>query len=140
MTAKLYTNHSANNVVDKNIDEIKTVIADLPVSFDVLNPSIIVNGKYPECNYIYIPYTNRYYYCKPTLLSNNTTKLDCKVDVLMSAQNSVYGTSQYVARCETSENPAIIDSTIPLKNEYTVICTKYSDISANNNNIIVGVI
>lgn len=140
MTVKLYTNYSQNNVVDKNIDEIKSVIADMPVSFDVLNPSIIVNGKYPECNYIYIPYTNRYYYCKPTLLSNNTTKLDCKVDVLMSSQSSIYGTSQYVARCETSENTVIIDSTIPLKNEYTVICTKYSDIVSSTNNIIVGVI
>lgn len=140
MTVKLYTNISPNNVVSKNISEIKSVIADMPVSFDVLNPSIIVNGKYPECNYIYIPYTGRYYYCKPTLLSNNTTKLDCKVDVLMSARSSIYGTSQYVARCETSENNALIDSVIPLKNEYTVICTKYSDISASTNNIIVGVI
>lgn len=140
MTVKLYTNHSANNIVSKDIIEIKSLIADMPVSFDVLNPSIIVNGKYPECNYIYIPYTGRYYYCKPTLLSNNTTKLDCKVDVLMSAQSSIYGTSQYVARCETSGNTALIDSTIPLKNEYTVICTKYSDIASTANNIIVGVI
>jgi len=140
MTVELYTNISPNNVVSKNITEIKSLIADMPVSFDVLNPSIIVNGKYPECNYVYIPYTGRYYYCKPTLLSNNTTKVDCKVDVLMSAQSSIYGTSQYVARCETSENNALIDSTIPLKNEYTVICTKYSDISASTNNIIVGVI
>ena len=140
MTVKLYTNISSNNVVSKNISEIKSVIADMPVSFDVLNPSIIVNGKYPECNYIYIPYTGRYYYCKPTLLSNNTTKFDCKVDVLMSAQSSVYGTSQYVARCETADNPLIIDSTIPLKNEYTVICSKYSTINASTNNIIVGVI
>ena len=141
MTVKLYTNHSANNVANKNISEIKTITADFPLSFDVINPSIIVNGKYPECNYIYIPYVNRYYYCKATILSNNTTKLDCKVDVLMTAKDSIYGTTQYVARCETSENNEIIDSTIPLKNEYTVYCTKIlSAITPSTDNIIIGVI
>lgn len=140
MTVKLYTNHSQNNVVSKDIIEIKSLIADMPVSFDVLNPSIIVNGKYPECNYIYIPYTNRYYYCKATLLSNNTTKLDCKVDVLMSAKNHIYGTQQYVARCETMENPNIIDNAIPLKSEYETHCLPHSAVSSSTNTIIIGVI
>lgn len=144
MTVKLYTNTSQNNVAEKSITQI--VNGALTVDFvlmDVINPTFTVTGKYPECNYVYIPYTDRYYYAKATLLSNNTTKLDCKCDVLMTCnkRGNLYGTAQYVARCETGRNDNIIDSLIPQKTEYEVHCLpKENALAFSEHNILIGVI
>lgn len=140
MTVTLYENTSQNSVVTKELTEIASVSADMPISFDVSAPSFIVNGKHPACNYVYIPYTGRYYYAKATLLSNNTTKLDCKTDVLMTAKNNIYGTNQYVSRCESAENTNIIDTQIPLKNEYKTYCSRGTAVPSANNTILIGVI
>jgi len=143
MNVKLYTNTSQNNVTEKSITQITN--SDLTVDFvlmDVINPTFTVAGNYPECNYVYISYTDRYYYARATLLSNNTTKLDCKCDVLMTAnkRGNLYGTSQYVARCETDRNNALIDTLLPIKTEYTVHCNPVDTTPTSTKNIIVGVI
>ena len=140
MNVTLYTNTSQNNVVSKSISSIKSVTAEMPVSFDVSTPSFIVNGQYPSCNYVYISNTGRYYYAKATLLSNNCTKLDCRTDVLMTAKNNIYGTSQYVSRCETATNTDIVDTSIPIKNEYRVYCNPYGAVPSSSNTILIGVI
>lgn len=143
MIVRLYETTSENNVADKTLTELKSTTCDMPVSFDVSNPTFIVAGKYPDCNYVYIPYTDRYYYAKATLLSNNNTKLDCHTDALTTAykRGDILGTSQYVARCETVSNPTIIDNLIPLKNETTTYCLPYGyEIPSSINSIIIGVI
>ena len=140
MNVTLYTNTSQNIVVDKAITTIKSTTCEMPVSFDVSTPSFIVNGQYPSCNYVYIPHTGRYYYAKATLLSNNCTKLDCRTDVLRTAKNNIYGTSQYVSRCESATNNDIIDTAIPIKNEYRVYCNPYGAVPSSSNTILIGVI
>lgn len=143
MTVKLYTNTSQNNVAEKSITQISNgaLMVDF-ILMDVINPTFTVAGKYPECNYVYIPYTDRYYHAKPTLLSNNTTKLDCKCDVLMTCnkRGNLYGTSQYVARCETDKNTDIIDTLLPIKADYQVSCINKATTPTSTKNIIVGVI
>lgn len=142
MTCKLYINTSQNNVVEKSIEQIGSPLTCDFVVLDVNNPQFIVNGLHGDCNYIYIPYLDRYYYAKATLLSNKTTKFDCKCDVLMTVnkRGNLYGTSQYVARCETANNDTLIDSLIPLKNEYVVNCSNKGNIPDSTKNIIVGVV
>lgn len=143
MTVRLYTNTSQNNVAEKSITQINdtTLTVDF-VLMDVINPTFTVAGKYPDCNYVYIPYTDRYYYARATLLANNTTKLDCKCDVLMTCnkRGNLYGTSQYVARCETNRNNSLIDTLLPVKADYQVICSNKTSVPASTKNIIVGVI
>lgn len=143
MIVRLYETTSENNVADKALTDLKAMTCDMPVSFDVSNPSFIVAGKYPNCNYVYIPYTDRYYYARATLLSNNNTKLDCHTDPLTTAykRGNILGSTQYVARCETISNPAVIDNLIPLKNETTTYCLPYgNEIPSSTNSIIIGVI
>lgn len=142
MTCKLYINTSQNNVAEKSIEQIGNALTCDFIVLDVNNPQFIVNGLHGDCNYVYIPYLDRYYYARATLLSNKTTKLDCKCDVLMTAnkRGNIYGTSQYVARCETETNTNLIDSLIPIKNEYRVYGAPVSTIPDSAKNIIVGVI
>lgn len=143
MIVKLYETTSENNVADKSISLLNSSDCDMPISFDISNPSFVVNGKFPTCNYVYIPYTDRYYYARATILSHNTTKLDCHTDPLTTAykRGNILGSTQYVARCESISNPSVIDNLIPLKNETTTYCLPYgNDIPSSTNPIIIGVI
>lgn len=143
MTCKLYATSSQNNVAEKNLVQLGDSLTCDFVVLDVNNPQFIVNGMHGDCNYVYIPYLDRYYYARATLLSNKTTKLDCKCDVLMTAnkRGNIYGTSQYVARCETVRNDAIIDNLMPQKAEYEVHCLpKDNNLAFSEHNIIIGVI
>lgn len=109
----LYENSSDNRVVNKLIEfEQEVTGCVLKQNTSVQRPSIILNlsgyndvNDYTRFNYMYIPSFDRYYYITDiTFLQGKNVQFDCKVDVLMSFQKSIYNSTQYVERQEDSAN------------------------------------
>lgn len=109
----LYENSSDNRVVNKLIEfEEEVTGCVLKQNTSVQRPSIILNlsgyndvNDYTRFNYMYIPSFDRYYYITDiTFLQGKNVQFDCKVDVLMSFQKSIYNSTQYVERQEDSAN------------------------------------
>lgn len=128
------------NKVVKNPVVVTTRTVTLVEPCDILNPTFITAGSYINANYV-TGLFGRNYYIVSQNLSNGKNYVALKCDALSSFADNILNSTQYVARCETVENKDIIDTTIPLKNEYTVYCTKTtSTISPSTDNIIIGVI
>lgn len=71
---------------------------------------ILRTRKVLECNYIYIPNLNRYYYVKSKdIVRTNLVRFNCHCDVLMSFKDIVLQQSGIVGRQENKYNPMIYD-------------------------------
>ena len=141
---------STYNVTFANVSEPKNKVLKNPVTVttrtvtlvepcDILNPTIITAGSYINANYV-TGLFGRNYYITSQNLANGKNFVTLKCDVLTSFSNSIIGTSQYVVRCETHINNDIIDTAIPLKNEYKTYCSREDVIPSSGNTILIGVI
>lgn len=87
MNVVFYNNSSDNNVVHKNITQIKSYECELHRECMVQNPTLLVpmEDALLSANYCYIAKFNRYYYISGiSIYSGNLTAISLKVDVLMS--------------------------------------------------------
>ena len=83
----------------------KTVSGRLNNSSSIMSPSISFTSNFHSYNYAYIGEFGRYYYISDiTCLQGKNVQFDCKVDVLMSFQKSIYESTQYVERQEDISN------------------------------------
>lgn len=133
------TANEPKNKVIKNPVPVTTRTVTLVEPCDILNPTIITAGSYINANYV-TGLFGRNYYITSQNLANGKNFVTLKCDVLSSFANSIIGTSQYVVRCETENNDAIIDTAIPLKNEYKTVCTKGAAIPSGTSMFLIGVI
>ena len=109
MNINLYKTTSENNVVYKSLsNSISLPDCYLKENTSVISPVIFIQTTLDltSYNYAYISsFGNRYYYITDiTFLQGNNVQFDCKVDVLMSFQKSIYNSTQYVERQEDSAN------------------------------------
>lgn len=127
------------NKVIKNPVTVTTRTVTLVEPCDILNPTIITAGSYINANYVTGLFGRNYYITSQNLTSGkNFVTLKC--DALTSFAKSIIGTSQYVVRCESESNDEIIDTAIPLKNEYKTVCTKGGAIPSGTSMFLIGVI
>lgn len=133
------TANEPKNKVIKNPVTVTTRTVTLVEPCDILSPTIITAGSYINANYV-TGLFGRNYYITSQNLTNGKNLVTLKCDVLTSFSNSIIGTSQYVVRCETETNDAIIDTAIPLKNEYKTVCTKGVGIPSGTSMFLIGVI
>lgn len=140
MTVKEYNNTSQYNKVDKNITLITTHDCTLYNSVSILNP-VLKFKNVPTGNYIYIPYYGRYYYITDVVTSNQCCYVYCKVDVLMTYKENIYGTVQMVSRCESLHDPMLVDTAINMGTDNAIYTRAFgNEIITNHFTYILGVI
>lgn len=84
MNVIFYNNKSKINVINKNLEEIKTLEFNFKNDSNILYPNLILKN-YSGGNYCYIPELNRYYYIDTIdLISGDLYNIKCSVDVLKS--------------------------------------------------------
>lgn len=118
MILKLYKNKTPDNTLEKNIEFI-TDVSTLGIydSIDITNPTFVLNynEKIFNCNYLYCPDLNRYYFCNLSVNNEKRFVITCKVDVLMSYKEALKKCSVTVIRSESVGRPTYIpDSSLPL--------------------------
>lgn len=110
----LYSNLSADNVLNKNIVEIKTLNGVLREGSSVVDPVIMLEEQIsliaPQCNYLYIQSFGRYYHIRDIVSQNmNLCSVHCHVDVLMSFKDNIKSQIAVVARQEGQYNMMLDD-------------------------------
>lgn len=108
MTITLYKNKSEDNVVDKELSTIDSLVGSLRHQSSIISPSIVIESSADaivNCNYIHIPEWNRYYFVKNiTAIKTNLWLLECQVDVLYTYRAEIWQQSGIIARQEHEYN------------------------------------
>lgn len=145
MTVNLYTNISANNVVDKNITLIDTVDVVLKDNTDIVDPVLLLNDSVEDygsnINYIYIPQFNRYYYILGiTSMRYDLLEISCHCDVLMSFKDTIREQSGIIARQENNFNKYLKDNRIKVNAKPYVYQTKFPNAFSSGYSYVLSVL
>ena len=91
VTITFYDNLSDENVLNKNTSLKRTLYGVFKTPFDLENPVITIeNNGIIDANYCYVAELSRYYFIdKQEIITNNTTRLYLRVDVLMSFKTAI---------------------------------------------------
>ena len=116
ITSTFYINSSAENVLNKSLTEIKSVKYQVWEPFDILHPTLTVrrDNDLLDCNYVYIPKFNRYYFATVQVQKGNEMIVSCDIDPLESWKTrGLLDLSVPVIRQENKYNMYITDSKMP---------------------------
>lgn len=116
ITSTFYINSSAENVLNKSLTEIKSVKYQVWEPFDILHPTLTVrrDDALLDCNYVYIPKFNRYYFATVQVQKGNEMIVSCDIDPLESWKTrGLLDLSVPVIRQENKYNMYITDSKMP---------------------------
>lgn len=116
ITSTFYINSSAENVLNKSLTEIKEVKYQVWEPFDILHPTLTVrrDDSLLDCNYVYIPKFNRYYFATVQVQKGNEMIVSCDIDPLESWKTrGLLDLSVPVIRQENKYNMYITDSKMP---------------------------
>lgn len=121
MQVKLFKTGSDPRKVNKGLNEIATLDCKIKHPFDIVNPTIIIDGNYLDCNYFYIPSLERYYFANPPIaLNDKLCEISGHCDVLSSFD--VLSLTATVERQEFKRNSQIVDNEIILQSNNNFIC------------------
>lgn len=130
MNIILYKNSSEPAVVDKELKQLTSISGTLREQSSILDPVIIfsgINQYIGQCNYVYIPEFNRYYFVTDVeSVRNGLWKISMHVDVLYTYRNQIRSNSAIIERNEneydlklndglfrTQQNPRIAQYPFP---------------------------
>lgn len=120
MTISLLKAYDDAKTLNKSFATVKdNVTAILKQETSAINPHFILvyDAGYLSANYIYSGLTDRYYFIKDyQLLAGNRIDLECVVDVLASASNSINALNCNVVRQEKTGLSTLPDSNIMVRN------------------------
>lgn len=107
----LYRNGSADKVVDKSLTTVGSYSIVIKDQTSVVRPVITLEtGGFPDANYAYIPYFQRYYYITDIQsVRTGVYELRLKSDVLMSHKSGIRASEALVARQENEYNMYLND-------------------------------
>lgn len=113
-----------------NEKEIDNVVFLKKKYFDVLNPTLILNGfnnmdsflTLNGYNMLYIPKLKRYYFLDKMFYENEYLHINCSCDSLYTFRQSIKNSTQYIGRQQTKSNKYLVDSSLPIHsdNKYLV--------------------
>ena len=110
----LYRMSSDKKVYNKKKTQIAELQCDYKQPIDVVEPTVIIKGKYPNCNYIYLADFNRYYFVEKIIgLTDDIVARKCHCDVLSS--NNITELTALVERQEFKRNTQLVDNQIPMQ-------------------------
>lgn len=115
MQVTLYTTTSDRNMLNKELQQIKTMDVKLKDDCTLLNPvfevSKIAFSEISKANYCYIPDFGRYYYIgNSDFLTGGIVSIPCEVDVLMSNKDDILNITGTVKRAENLNNGYLLDN------------------------------
>ena len=121
MEIYLYKMTSDPLCYNKKKEQIAKLNCDIKQPIDIESPTIIIKGDYYNCNYVYIPHFNRYYFVeKVTGICDDLVQFDCLSDVLSS--NPITNIVALVERQEFKRNTKIVDNELIAQANNNFLC------------------
>lgn len=129
-----YNNSSDTRKLNKSITRLASVDVKLKDNCSILRPRIILKRstltQYANCNYMYIPAFNRYYFAEISALVGDRVEITGNVDVLMSYANQIRALNVTVLRQEYMYNDYFIDNQLPIRQTKTIQFAKIGTYNA----------
>ena len=121
MEIYLYKMTSDPLCYNKKREQIAKLNCDIKLPIDIESPTIIIKGDYYNCNYVYIPHFNRYYFVeKVTGICDDLVQFECLSDVLSS--NPITNLFALVERQEFKRNTQIVDNELIAQANNNFLC------------------
>lgn len=120
MQIVLYKNSSENNVIGKNLTQIKTLECNFKNDVSIINPNLVLyyESALLSANYCYIPNFNRYYYIDEIIpITGDRSVIRCKVDVLESFKNDIKSLTAIINKQESIADKFIDDGSWIVENK-----------------------
>lgn len=140
MNIKLYNTVSPRNKLNKSLNLVADINGESNISLDDSNCVFVVSKGHLQgvqgSNYLYCTDTDKYYYIDNYEIINQTVKIYCKIDVLMSYKSEILSNTCTISRNENLANAYMYDENYKLL-AYKNIVTKKFPVSLNNDTIIL---
>lgn len=119
MEMKLYNFSGDRRQINKYLTHVADVtIIAITNDTNILRPSIIINTRAFNFNYVYISNFGRYYYVDNIkLLGGERIGIDCSVDVLMSHKAAILSSQCIADRSSSNSDPYLLDNKIATRDE-----------------------
>ena len=126
MTMDLYSYTGDRRQLNKYITSIASVtILSITDTTNILRPTIIINTRAFNFNYVYIADFGRYYYVDNIqLLAGERIALQLSCDVLMSHAAAIRSSQCIADRSSSHVNAHLVDRTIPSRDDARVYVRK----------------
>lgn len=122
----LQLNKSEEIVVDKDLENVAVTNANLKEPTNIINPSFIFRGNFPNYNYLTCNSLNRSYYIRDIVsLSGGMWEIVCECDVLYSFRNEIRNNSAIIRRQETKNNLLYNDGTFRTYQNPHIVCKTF---------------
>lgn len=129
----------------RTLDKFLTLIANVPLiaitdSTSILKPSILIETRSFNFNYVYIPAFNRYYYVDNIeLVNGGRIRINLSVDVLMSHKTSINNSIVIAERSASNSDPDLPDTAINYKDNAEVKIYEHGTSPFNTNTYILNI-
>ena len=120
----LYKNRADNRKLNKSskLSKIKTLDAHLKDDTSIIEPtlvcSLLSHAKLRECNYLYIPDFDRYYFINNIIeKTGRVFEIACHIDVLQTYKDDIKAITALILRQENVYHPYIEDGELLVRND-----------------------
>ena len=122
MNIKLYNTTSPRNKLNKTLNLVADINGESNITIDEHNCVFVLSIGHligvQGSNYMYCTDTKKYYYIENYEVINQTVRIQCKVDVLMTYKTQILTNTCTISRNENVANGYLID------NNYQVLAYK----------------
>lgn len=120
MQVIFYNNKSDERKLSKSLSTLSSANCHLKEPCDILYPVVKLKradlSGYAQCNYMYIPTFNRYYFAEVTALTGDMVEIKAiKPDVLMTYANGIRSIYCTINRQENVFNKFYVDNELPIR-------------------------
>ena len=140
MNIKLYNTTSPRNKLNKTLNLVADITGESNISIDNDNCVFILSKGHligvQNSNYMFCTDTGTYYYIENYEVINQTVRIQCKVDVLMTYKTQILSNTCTISRNENLTNSYMYDENYKLL-AYKNIVTKKFPVSLDYDTIIL---
>lgn len=125
----LMQNTSPVNKIGKSLSSQLEVVGDLRSETSIIDPVITIEcdlADLTNCNYMYVPVFNRYYFVNNIRsIRNGLVEFSCHVDVLETYKDQIKANSAIIKRQENNWNLYLNDGTFKVYQNPIVITKEF---------------
>lgn len=143
MNINLYNTVSPRNKLNKTLNLVADITGESTIAMDELNPNFIVSKGHligvQNSNYLYCTDTGKYYYIEDYTIENQTVRIKCKIDVLMTYKTQILSNTCTISRNEKVANAYLLDNGYQILAYDKVVAKTFPNSLSNETTILLTI-
>lgn len=143
MNIKLYNTVSPRNKLNKTLNLVADITGESNISIDEHNCVFVLSMGHligvQGSNYMFCTDTNKYYYIENYEVINQTVRIQCKVDVLMTYKTQILANTCTISRNEKVANAYLLDNGYQILAYDKVVAKTFPNSLSNETTILLTI-